>query len=311
MLSSTLFSKYPTIAYGGEIVTNITVRLKFQKMVENNMMLFYPYTVKEGERADVIAYNYYGDSNYAWLIYMANNINDPLAEWPRSEEQLKRYIEINYGSIAESQEKIMFYRVEWASDESMLSAAAYSALPSALKKYWIPEFNERRQVIRYTRSKDDWVIETNKVVKLTVSLASDAPTVGSYVYQMTAGSKSASGEVTLVEGSNVYVKHVLGEFLASDKPVYLKDQQIGTCSAAVLHTSPFGTPTFQRNSDGVLFDPQRVASVPPLWTIEENYWAPVTAYEYENEINESKKTIRLIDAGHLDTIERDIRLITS
>ena len=303
MLSSTLFSKFPTISYNGTVATNISVRLKFDEMVQNNMVLFYPYTIGEGERADVIAHEYYGDSSYTWLIYLANNIQDPLADWPKTEDQLKRHIENAYGSIPQAMEKIVFYRVEWASDDSMLSSAAYTALPQALKKYWKPEYSDGRKLLRYVRAQEDWVIETNKIVKLSMTFSGDAPAVGSYVYQMTAGAKSASGEVALIDGNSVYVKHVIGEFLGSTitpKTTYTGEVTVGVCSNVSLHSSSFQPAVYENNV---------LAEIPPLWSSEENYWVPVSAYEYEVEINEAKKSIRLIDTSYLDTIERDIRIL--
>jgi hypothetical protein len=45
--------------------------------VIENFDVFYPYIVTEGERPETIAAEYYGDENYAWLIFMSNNIKDP------------------------------------------------------------------------------------------------------------------------------------------------------------------------------------------------------------------------------------------
>lgn len=288
MLSSTLFSKFPAVSYNGSIITNITVRLKFDEMVENNLMAFYPYTVQEGERADVVAYNYYGDANYAWLIYLANNIYDPLEDWHKTEDQFKRYLTSTYGSPAAAQEKVMFYRVEWASDDSMITPSAYNALPSSNKKYWEPKFSPLRSITHYERAQVDWVVDTNRIVELQI----ETPTtidVGQQLYQLTSGVKTAKGEVSYVSqtatGYTVHVKHIEGEFVGS-KTVYRDESSVGTCILAE-----------------VLAD--------SLLPAEAAYWVPVSAYDYEVELNEAKKHIRLIDASYIDTIERDIRLIVA
>ena len=288
MLSSTLFSKFPAVSYNGSIITNITVRLKFDQMVENNLMAFYPYTVQEGERADVVAYNYYGDANYAWLIYLANNIYDPLEDWHKTEDQFKRYLTNTYGSPAAAQEKVMFYRVEWVSDDSMITPSAYNALPSGNKKYWEPKFSSNRSITHYERAQVDWVVDTNRLVELQVESTS-AITVGQTVYQLTSGVKSAKGEVSFIEptaaGYKIHVKHIEGEF-AANKTVYRDEASVGTVTLATI-----------------LADSLQAA--------EAGYWAPVSAYDYEVELNEAKKHIRLIDASYIDTIERDIRLIVA
>lgn len=289
MLSSTLFSKFPAVSYNGSIITNITVRLKFDEMVENNLMAFYPYTVGEGERADVVAFNYYGDSNYAWLIYLANNIYDPLGDWHKTEDQLKRYLTSTYGSPAAAQEKVMFYRVEWASDDSMISTSAYNALPAINKKYWEPKFSPPKSITHYERARVDWVIDTNKIVELRTETETLDVTVGQTLHQMSAGVKSAKGEVSFVTktptGYTLQVKHIEGEFVAS-KTLYSGENSLGQCTYVSILAEP-------------------------LAPSEAAYWVPVTAYDYEVELNEAKKHIRLIDASYIDTIERDIRMIVA
>lgn len=276
-------------------------------MIEDNLVLYYPYTIAEGERADVIAHNYYGDANYAWLVYLANGMNDPVSDWPMTEDQMKRYIDLTYGSIDKAVEKIMFYRVEWASDDSMLSIAAYSSLPQALKKYWAPEYNDKRQVLHYVRTQEDWIIDTNKIVKLTLSSIDNVPAVGSYVYQLTSGSKSASGEVVNVDGLSIQVKHIVGEFsgsISAPKVLYVDDITVGSCVSSTEQANSFQSPSFDLDNQGNL---TVLVDSPPMWAAEENYWVPVSAYDYETELNEAKKNIRLIDVSYLDTIERDIR----
>ena len=48
---------------------NLLTRLKLKEAIERNVLAYYPYQVKPGERPDVIAYNYYGSTAYTWLIF--------------------------------------------------------------------------------------------------------------------------------------------------------------------------------------------------------------------------------------------------
>ncbi|NBP56714.1 hypothetical protein EBU71_09315, partial [bacterium] len=41
----------------------------------------------------------------------------------------------------------------------------------------------------------------------------------------------------------------------------------------------------------------------PIDNTEASYWESVSWYDYENELNESRKTIRLIDKQYLSQIE--------
>ena len=302
MISSTLFSQFPTITYNNELMTNLTVRLKFQDIMSKQMTVFYPYTIAEGERADILAHRFYGDASYSWLIYLANNISDPLLDWPQPHEQFDRLISAKYGSHEDALQKIMFYEVDWQSDDSIIDLAAYYALPSNLRRYWSPVYNVSNQVAHFVRSQVDWTIETNTIVQLTV----DAPlslNVGSYVYQMTSGNTVGQGEVLMqtVSGSmtTVYVRHVTGAFSAS-KSLYLGNVILGNVSAAAVTYSAFGTRTL---------DPSNTYTtvVPAMEATEAGYWVPVSAYEYEQRLNESKKHIQIVGAAHIPQIEKSIR----
>ena len=76
------FENFPEVVYDGKRVKDITRRNQFVRGLQNNPLLYMPYTVEEGERAEDIANFYYGSVDYVWLIYIANNIIDPYHEWP-------------------------------------------------------------------------------------------------------------------------------------------------------------------------------------------------------------------------------------
>ncbi len=294
MISSTLYHKFPTISYNGQLLTDLTVRLKFSEIAKKNLMVFYPYTVSEGERADTIAYEYYQDSSYAWLIYLANDIFDPLADWPKTSDQMETYIANKYGSIALAQQKILYYKVDWENDESMLNISGYNALPGALKKYWAPVFNTINQVTHFERKEVDWVIDTNKYVELQLTGDTTSLNVGDYVYQRPGGVKSAEGEVhTKNTDGSLIVKHVSGQFSnSSSVTVFGGDTSYGSCQRADVISNAFSS------SVAIAAD-------------EERFWVPVTAYDQEININEAKKHIRLLDPSYLSQVERDITLLVT
>ena len=91
------FEKFPTIEYQGVKVKDITRRNTFTKEVTNNPLLYMPYTVKEGERAQDIAEWYYGSVDYEWIVYMANNITDPYHQWPKSNHEFNLFLIDKYG----------------------------------------------------------------------------------------------------------------------------------------------------------------------------------------------------------------------
>ena len=116
---SEFFSNYPRIAYdisgtnsvvpNYTVAVNLLIRNKLRDAVEADVSLYYPYTVPEGMRPDVLSYQYYGDTIYTWTIYLVNNIVDPYWEWPLSYKDFREYMTNKYGSIPTAQSTIHHY----------------------------------------------------------------------------------------------------------------------------------------------------------------------------------------------------------
>ena len=116
---SEYFSNYPKIAYDitgtnntnqdFTVAVNLMVRIKIRDAVESDITIFYPYIVSEGMRPDVLAYQYYGDTQYTWSILLVNNIIDPYWEWPLSYKDFRGYIITKYGSVEKSQTTVHQY----------------------------------------------------------------------------------------------------------------------------------------------------------------------------------------------------------
>ena len=85
---SRYFQHFPTVEYNGEIVTDITRRVKVAERLGRSTYAMLPLTVRDGETAEEVAYYYYGDTAYVWIVYHSNNIFDPYTQWPLSNEDL-------------------------------------------------------------------------------------------------------------------------------------------------------------------------------------------------------------------------------
>lgn len=109
------FNNLPQINYQNTLVRDITRRVNFLKSTIENPYVFLPYTVKQGERAEDIAYHYYGNANYSWLVYLANNMIDPYHEWPMDPDTFDNYIIEKYSE----QTGLTGYDViAWSQDET-------------------------------------------------------------------------------------------------------------------------------------------------------------------------------------------------
>lgn len=262
------FNFFPSTEYANTIVTNLISKVKFDQSVQKNLAVFYPYTVEQGERPDQIAGRYYDNPELDWVIYLANDIMDPYYDWPLSQNQFYEYVTAKYGSTSNAQSKILFYRNNYAADDTALTISSYNALVSTLKKYFKPVLGINSNIVSYDRKEIDQVLETNKVINLTIS--SGTFNSGD---RFTQG--NSSGFVTFANTSHVVIDKVTGLF---------------TTGAATGATITAANTVSQ-----------------PISDVEASYWEPVTAYTYEEELNDSKLHIRILDKSYVGKIEKDMR----
>jgi hypothetical protein len=108
-MSQKYFSNFPLINYNDSASRNIILKAQLFKSVIDSAGAFYTYVVRDGERADTIAFDYYGHSDYFWIVYFSNNIVDPYFEWPMDSFQLDEFIVKKYGSIPAAMEETVYY----------------------------------------------------------------------------------------------------------------------------------------------------------------------------------------------------------
>jgi len=101
------FSRFPLRVYditGTErfkLLPDIIRRVKLRAGIKAGAFLMDNYDVKDGERPEDIAYKYYGDAEFHWIILMTNNITDRYYEWPMTQPQFQEYLTDKYGSGSE------------------------------------------------------------------------------------------------------------------------------------------------------------------------------------------------------------------
>ena len=97
------FSNFPLMAYdikgnnGYKLVPDILRRVKLRANIRNGMFMFDNYDVKEGETPETVAFKWFGDAEYHWVILMTNNITDRYYEWPLTQPQFQLHLEDKYG----------------------------------------------------------------------------------------------------------------------------------------------------------------------------------------------------------------------
>lgn len=282
-MADNFFKHYPTVSYGNTTIRNLLAKVVFDKNNEVNYYTYHPYTIVEGDRADLLAYLYYGDPGYDWIIYYSNLIVDPYFDWPLDSRSFKRHVESKYGSLTNARSKIKFYRSNYIEDDTVISTAAYNALSALQKRFWSPIIGNSNVILNYQRKKEDIVYNTNKTLSLSISLVGETEyLVDEQVKQMNGSVVAALGSLKYSNTSVAIVDDIQGSFSTSYNLV-------GTTSGANSTVSAIDTLS---------------TSIDP--TIQ-NYFVPVSFYDYEEELNEQRKNIRLLDSTYVNDIEEQFK----
>lgn len=284
------FQDFKRTFYANTVVTNIFSRIKIDDNVIGDASLYYAYEVSEGERPDTIANHYYEDPTLDWLVYYSNKIIDPYFEWPLSINEFNEFVAKKYAptmsisqGIVEAERRILYYRVNWYADDSVLSPASYDALTAQQKKYWKPVFGQDNNPVGYERKEMDLVADTNKIVSLSCTTSGPFQEEERILQYNANNVLIAEGIVSYASPTNIIVKRIQGEFVANNM------WTSGATSGETAHVTEVTT---------------LKTSIP---AIEFAYWTPVTAYMYEEELNGARKSIYLIDRKYVPTIEKQIR----
>ena len=127
-MAKEFFADFPIITYNKEPVRDISVRIDILENVKTDPYAFLPYTVKDGERAEEVAYLYYGNPKYVWIVYLSNNIIDPYLEWPLDNYEFEQTLAKTYAAqaLAASPSNVGWKAVvNWANSTSTTSNIVY------------------------------------------------------------------------------------------------------------------------------------------------------------------------------------------
>lgn len=275
------FSRFPIIEYRGKQTIDLTRRVKLSDSILRQPNVFYPFTLTNEMRPDTLAFDYYGDPNVEWITYLSNGIIDPYYGWYLTDDEFGKHIENKYGSIEDPQLRIHHWTVNWADAELNVSVGFYENQPEALKKYWIPNYGIGSKILSYRRRQEDWVVDTNCIVKIDVTNVSGPGFSVGELIDFRRDVNIGFGEITQVTNDSIYVKNLVGTY----DDLLSSIEGHGGTSASIV-----GVTTLVRNI--------------PLE--EGDFWEPVTYYDWENEKNEANKLITLIDVNYAPSLARNL-----
>jgi hypothetical protein len=269
--SSQYFLNFPILNYNGFAATNILARSVIAKKFMENTELFYEYTVKDGETAEGVAFNAYGNSSYVWVLRLFNNNIDPYYSWPLSQEEFGNMITDKYGSWEIAAQQIQYYQNNWAGDDRVLNLNGYDSLPDYLKKYWKPVIRAGNYVYQYKRNPLDTTVSTNQILQIPVANS------GSFIDNEKVSQNSATGFVAFSNSSMLTLQHITGAFNNTD---------IITGNTSGVNASPSGS----INQTFVIPNDEAV------------YYNPVTVLDVEMENNQVRANIKILRNEYLQSV---------
>ena len=171
---SEFFQHYPQINYDisgarpikTKTAINIMVKAKIKNMLTNSIVNYFPYSIPEAERPDITSFKIYGNVKYTWLIFLINDIQDPIFDWPLNSREFGNFIKDKYGTLNDAQttvhhyEQIIRTRVEATGTTEAIpektievDETSYDALDAADRKIiycydWEVDRNEAKRDIK-------------------------------------------------------------------------------------------------------------------------------------------------------------------
>lgn len=263
-----------------DTVRNILFRIGFIKeVIETNVNSYYYYTIKDGDRPEILAEKVYGDPEAYWMILYPNSIVDPYYDWPMDDRTFQKYIIDKYGSIE-------WAKTNWHHYEKVIKRENPLAQVTTITRFQVNEkklTNDAMLVID---------VETNY-------------TVGENVYVGASyAANTYSGQVIAWNNANGYIS------LANTTGSYKSYQYlIGATSGAngtILTTRSPDVPMDAYNTlvDTTDFSTYEVAGRTVFETVSRNR---VSYYDYEEELNESKRRIKVIKAEFYPQIAAEFK----
>ena len=284
------FTKFPIIEYQNTACRDLTRRVQLDPILRDNMDLYYPVEVGAGFRPDALAEAYYGDPELEWSVYLFNDIVDPYYEWYNSEINFNDFIQTKYATdtkdgVEVAQETIVLYRNNWYEDDNQLSPEVYSStIDPSWRKYYEPLFTPSGSVYSWRRKRQDWTMNTNRILRYTM-VGNSATYTADEIVDFYDSNSSITGGATVIQSNSttLTVQHVSGNsYTNTDIMLRISGETSGT--------------NLQANAVTTL--------VENFTNAEAVFWSPVTKYDQELELYEQRRNVNVIaDELMLDVVE--------
>jgi hypothetical protein len=87
---------YPLQDGTWSVQNDITKFVTIDPKYKSNPKYFIPYRIKDGDTPDILSWRLYQTTDFWWTVLIVNEIMDYSNDWPRTDDQLLDYINVNY-----------------------------------------------------------------------------------------------------------------------------------------------------------------------------------------------------------------------
>lgn len=164
-MATKYFNNFPLIQMEGRDLVDITKQIQFKNELTNKSALFKSYIIKEGDRPDMIAYDFYGSPYYDWVILLFNNITDPFYEWILGSEEIDRYIDKKYGSARKDVHHYFDEKTGFIINKDNPTEGS-NAIPISNEEYEFSKNEDKRTILIL---REEYVLDVEKELKSRLS----------------------------------------------------------------------------------------------------------------------------------------------
>jgi hypothetical protein len=155
-----------------------------------------------------------------------------------------------------------------------------------MKKYWVANYGMGSSIIDYSRKPIDWTYNTNRIMSYSVANTSFIQDEVVNIYL--DGKAFGKGQFINSTNTEIYVQHVSGFYNESDTLTINNGYVYGTES--LVNTAVTESVTITTN----------------IPDDELNYYKEYSLYDYEEELNEYNRSIKVIEKDYTEQIVNDL-----
>ena len=285
------FDKFPLVRYTVDkgllneydTVRNVLFRIGIIKdVMERNIDAYYYHIVRDSDKPETLAEKVYGDAQAHWLILYANNIYDPYYDWPMDEKSFEKYLIKKYGSIAWAKTNYHHY-------EKVVTRENPFAQTTMTTRFEVNENVLTDGVLTLSNYSTNFLV--NEIVFVGPSNA--ANTFSGNVRSWS----NSNGQIVLANtsGKVAPIQYLNGVTSSANGMVYTID----------FPSAPMDA--YNTLTDTTDFATYNVAGRTVFETISRN---KVSYYDYEEELNESKRLIKIIQPQYYQQILGELNNLT-